>query len=212
MYAYTASVSAAQPAAPPGGDNGSSSNSSRPTPPPPWPKLVLDSGASIHVVGDASLLSNLRDAPAGMRIQVANGNTLPVTKIGDIQMAAAGFTIPGVYLAPGLTSNLISVRELTRQSRICTWFDGDRATLYAGPELVGEAVAPQENSSGLYVLQFLSVPKEAAANASSGNGLDGEIRLVPVWCGSSSRGSFGATLCWLKALLREADAGAACSQ
>jgi hypothetical protein len=42
------------------------------------------------VVGNPSLLSNLRDAPAGMRIRVANGNTLPVTKIGDIQMVAAG--------------------------------------------------------------------------------------------------------------------------
>jgi hypothetical protein len=68
--------------------------------------------------------------------------------------------------------------------------------LYTGPELVGEAVAPQENSSGLYVLQFLSVPKFAAAASSSGNGLDGEIRLVPV----SVRFS---TLCWLKALLHE---------
>lgn len=70
--------------------------------------------------------------------------------------------------------------------------------LYAGPELVGEAVAPQENPFGLYALQFLSVPKIAA-----GNGLDGEIRLMPVWCGSSARGSYDSVLCWLKGLLRE---------
>jgi hypothetical protein len=116
-----------------------------------------------------------------MRVRVASGNTLPVTKIGDIQMTDSGFTIPGVHLAPGLKSDLISVRVLTR-SRICTWFDGDRATLYAGPELVGVAVAPQEKN-GLYVLQFLRVPKIAAA--SSGNCLDGEMTLV--WRGSSAR-------------------------
>jgi hypothetical protein len=81
-------------------------------------------------VGDPRLLSNLRDAPAGM----ADGNTLPITKIGDITMIAA-FRIPGVYLAPGLKFDLISVRELTR-NRICTWFDGDRAMLYAGRELI----------------------------------------------------------------------------
>jgi hypothetical protein len=138
---------------------------------------------SIHVVGDPRLLSNLRDAPAGMTVRVADGNMLPVTKIGDIQMVDVGFTIPGVHLAPGLKSDLISVRVLTR-SRICTWFDGDRAMLYAGPELVGEAVAPQEKN-GLYVLQSLSVPEIAAA-ASSGNGLDGEIKLVPTWCGASA--------------------------
>jgi hypothetical protein len=150
----------------------------------------LDSGASIHVVGDPRLLSNLRDAPAGM----ADGNTLPITKIGDITMIA-GFRIPGVYLAPGLKFDLISVRELTR-NRICTWFDGDRAMLYAGRQLVGEAVAPQDKYS-LYVLQFLSVTTIA------GNSLDGEIKLVPVWSGSSARrSSYGSALCWLKALLR----------
>jgi hypothetical protein len=163
MFAYTASVSAAQP----------------PAPPPP-PKLLLDSGASIHVVGDPSLLSNLHDAPAGMTVTVANGNTLPITKIGDIQMVTAGFTIPDVHLAPGIKMDLISVRVLTR-SRICTWFDGDRATLYAGPDLVGVAVAPQEKN-GLYVLESLSVPKIAAA--SSANCLDGEMKLV--WRSSSA--------------------------
>jgi hypothetical protein len=165
-----------------------------------------------------------------MSVTAADGNTLPVTKIGDIQMTNAGFTIPGVHLVPGLKFDLISVRELTRQSRICTWFDGDRAMLYAGPDLVGLAVAPQEKS-GLYVLESLSVPEIAAAD-SSGNCLDGEMKLLPVWCGSSARGSrsqstkrgasfpdsvsirensfgsmssmcknsFGSVLCWLKAL------------
>jgi hypothetical protein len=49
----------------------------------------------------------------GKTSRVANDNVFPVTKIGDI-------TIPGVHLAPGLTVDLISVRELTRQGRICT--------------------------------------------------------------------------------------------
>ena len=74
------------------------------------------------MVGDPRLLSNLRDVPARMRIRAADGNTMPITKIGDIQMIDSGFTIPGVYLAPGLKSDLISVRELTRLCRICKWF------------------------------------------------------------------------------------------
>jgi hypothetical protein len=110
-----------------------------------------------------------------MTVTVVNGNTLPVTKIGDIQMIDSGFTIPGVYLAPGLKSYLIIIRELTR-SRICTWFDGDRAMLYAGPELVGVAVAPQEKY-GRYVLQI--------AAASSANCSDGVMKLV--WRSSSAR-------------------------
>ena len=133
------------------------------------------------MVGDPILLSNLRDAPAGMTVTVANGDKLPVTKIGDIRMETAGFTIPGVHLAPGLTMHLISVRELTRQGRICTWFDGDRAMLFAGPDLVGVAVASQEKY-GLYVLQSLSMPNVAAA-ASSAKCLDGEMKLV--WRSSS---------------------------
>ena len=76
---------------------------------------------------------------------------------------------------------LVGVRELTRQGRICTWFDGDRAMLFAGPDLVGVAVASQEKY-GLYVLQSLSMPNVAAA-ASSAKCLDGEMKLV--WRSSS---------------------------
>jgi hypothetical protein len=134
------------------------------------------------MVRDPSLLSDLRDAPAGLSVVAADGNTMPITKIGNIQIPGF-FTIPAVCLVPGLkVDGLISVRQLARQSRICTWFVGDRAMLYAGPNLVGVAVAPQESLYGLYILQFLrTMPK------TSGNCLDGDIKLLPVWCGSSAR-------------------------
>ncbi|CAD6252685.1 unnamed protein product [Miscanthus lutarioriparius] len=115
------------------------------------------------MVGDPRLLSNLHDVPAGMRIRAADGNTMPITKIGDIQMITADIRNPGVCLVPGLKLDLISVHQFMR-SRICTWFEGDRAMLYAGTELVGIAVTPQENFYGLYILQFLSMPKIAAAS------------------------------------------------
>jgi len=70
-----------------------------------------------------------------MMVRVANGNTLSATKIGDIQMIASRrlHNPKCLYLAPGLEADLISVRVLTRQSRIWTWFDGDRAMLYVAP-------------------------------------------------------------------------------
>lgn len=46
------------------------------------PLLWLDSGAGHHAVGDASVLCNLRDPPAGTAVIMADGFRLPVTKIG----------------------------------------------------------------------------------------------------------------------------------
>ena len=89
-------------------------------------------------------------------------------------MANAGFTIPGVHLAPGLDCDAISVRELTRQGRICTWFDGDRAMLYAGHDLVGLA-ARSSTPQVLYELESLTVPEIIAPDASSSG------KLLPVW-------------------------------
>lgn len=164
MSAHTASAPA-HPAEP--GDGGISSL---------WPALKLDSGASVHIVRDPSLLSDLRDAPEELLVTAAahGGNRMTVNKIGDIRVLDR-FTIPNVYLLPELRDDgLISVRQLARQG-ICTFFVGDRARLYAGTDLVGVAVAELDDPYGLYVLHSLFVPKiiASARPACGGRGRSG---------------------------------------
>lgn len=173
MSAHTASAPA-HPAEP--GDGGISSL---------WPALKLDSGASVHIVRDPSLLSDLRDAPEELLVTAAahGGNKMTVNKIGDIRVLDR-FTIPNVYLLPELRDDgLISVRQLARQG-ICTFFVGDRARLYAGTDLVGVAVAELDDPYGLYVLHSLFVPKIIASARRACGGRS--------WCAWRWRPSFAA--------------------
>ncbi|CAO2142777.1 unnamed protein product [Urochloa humidicola] len=116
------------------------------------PVLWLDSGAAHHVVGDARILINLRDPPAGSAeaVIVADGFNLPVVKVGDIWTER--FRIEDVYLVPGLQMNLVSVRQLARR-RIFSTFRENHADLKRGHEQVGGAIADEDTS--LYRLHFL---------------------------------------------------------
>lgn len=73
-----------------------SSNVSR-----PW---FLDSGASNHMTNSSEYLHNLQSYHANQKIQIADGNTLSITDIGDINS-----DFRDVVVSPGLASNLLYV-------------------------------------------------------------------------------------------------------
>jgi len=124
----------------------------------PMPPLLLilwlDSGATHHAVGDARILCNLRDPPAGTAVRAADGVRLLVHKIGDILTQC--IKIQDVYLVLGLQENLISVRQLAKDKKIVTIFYENYAELWREGKMVGGAIA--DNVTSLYQLRYLTMP------------------------------------------------------
>jgi hypothetical protein len=79
----------------------SSSNSS-------W---VIDSGASDHMTGNSSLLSNISDPCSPFSVTVANGTKTPVQGIGTV--STPNLTFSNVLHLPEFPFNLLSVHKLT---------------------------------------------------------------------------------------------------
>lgn len=125
------------------------------------PALWLDSGAGHHAVGDASVLCNLRDPPAGTAVRMADGFRLPVIKIGDIRTDI--FQIPDVYLVPGLEMNVISVRQLAKCKIFPTFYE-NHADLCRDGEQVGGAIV--DDNASIYRLYYLAAVGNAGASTS----------------------------------------------
>ncbi|KAL6340870.1 hypothetical protein AAG906_031980 [Vitis piasezkii] len=70
-------------------------------------KLVHGLGASNHMTNNSTALCHVRPYVDQSSIQTANGSSLPIAAIGD---ASSKFT--DVFLAPQLSTNLISVGQL----------------------------------------------------------------------------------------------------
>jgi len=68
---------------------------------------LLDSAASNHMTSCKSLLKNVRTYHGSEQIQVANGNLIPISAVGDITPA---FT--NVLVSSDLSHNLLSVGQL----------------------------------------------------------------------------------------------------
>lgn len=72
--------------------------------PKPW---YFDSGASNHVTNTAPPLNNVKKYKGDLQIHTADGNTLPITVVGDISDS-----LNTVFVSPKLSTNLISVGQL----------------------------------------------------------------------------------------------------
>ncbi|CAL9057358.1 unnamed protein product [Musa banksii] len=69
--------------------------------------LFVDSGASNHMTGSPDSLHNLQQYTGTQNIQIANGNKLPITAIGDI-----GPSFRHVFVSPGLSTSLIFIGQM----------------------------------------------------------------------------------------------------
>ncbi|KAK2402783.1 hypothetical protein QL285_052273 [Trifolium repens] len=81
------------------GIQGKSSNVSH-----PW---FLDSGASNHMTGSSEYLHNLHSYHGNQKIQIAGGNALSITNVGDLNS-----DFRDVLVSPELASNLLYVGQL----------------------------------------------------------------------------------------------------
>ena len=70
--------------------------------------LVIDSGASHHMISDLELISNI--APAVGHVMVANGAKVPIKGVGDLKLFNKDSK---AFYMPTFTSNLLSVKRAT---------------------------------------------------------------------------------------------------
>ena len=75
----------------------------------PW---ILDSGASDHMTGDLSLLSDIIYPKSSTFVTIANGTKTCVKGIGTIHIS--GLTFSSVLYLPQFPFNLLSIRKITR--------------------------------------------------------------------------------------------------
>ena len=93
---------------------GSVANASGSTPPPPpgisspW---FLDSGASFHMTPDSTCLTSLSPPDTPLRVQTADGTSLPV--VGRGTLSTSSFHVSTVSHVPKLTMQLMSAGQIT---------------------------------------------------------------------------------------------------
>jgi hypothetical protein len=72
---------------------------------------IIDSGASVHMTGDPSLLFNIRQNNK-IKVVIPNGLEISSSRIGSAKLG--NISLKKVFLVPGLKRNLLSVSELPK--------------------------------------------------------------------------------------------------
>ena len=67
----------------------------------------FDSGASNHMTNTVVPLSNVRNYDGNLKINTADGSSLPISAVGDLSSS-----LTDVFVSPDLSTNLISVGQL----------------------------------------------------------------------------------------------------
>jgi hypothetical protein len=109
----------------------------------------VDSAASNHMTPNPTALCHVRPYDGQSVIQTANGSSLPIAAVGDASSA-----LTNVFLAPQLSTNLISVGQLV-ENNCDVKFSGDGCVVQ--DQVTGEPIAKGPKVGRLFPL-FLPVP------------------------------------------------------
>lgn len=108
--------------------------------------LIIDSGASHHMISDSKLISNIE--PALGNVVIANGDRIPVKGVGDLDLFDKSSK---AFYMPTFTSNLLSVKKATTDLN-CYAIFGPNEVHFQDIEtsrVLGQGVT----KDGLYVLE-----------------------------------------------------------
>jgi hypothetical protein len=109
----------------------------------------VDSAASNHMTPNPTALCHVRPYDGQSVIQTTNGSSLPIAAVRD-----AFFTLTDVFLAPQLSTNLISVGQLVENNCDVKFF-GDSCVVQ--DQVTGALIAKRPRVGRLFPL-FLPVP------------------------------------------------------
>ncbi|KAK0606654.1 hypothetical protein LWI29_002135 [Acer saccharum] len=127
----------------------------------PW---IVDSGASDHMTGNATLFNTYSPSSGNLMVLIADGSLSKVAGIGLVTITD-DLTLKSMLLVPNLTCNLMSISKLTKDLNCVTNFFSNRCE-FQDLEL-GRMIGKAKECAGLYLLNGPNNPKEQVQAASS---------------------------------------------
>ncbi|KAL1190142.1 Retrovirus-related Pol polyprotein from transposon RE1 [Cardamine amara subsp. amara] len=117
--------------------------------------VIVDSGASHHMISDRELLSNIE--PHGGEVTIANGQDVEIRGIGNLELFKKKFK--ALYL-PDFSNNLLSVQKATKDLDCLVVFSPDDVKFQDTKS--GKTIGEGCSKGGLYVLD----KKQSAVDSS----------------------------------------------
>ena len=122
----------------------------------------MDSGATVHLCGDISVFTNVKDCKVG--IKCANNNVMYAYKKGDVVVIVEGITIvlKDVLYVEGAPM-LISIGKLVEEEKYMVSFCGNWCLIQSHPigtEIFRIVRVPDDPTRKLYILPFLFKDKK----------------------------------------------------
>ncbi|KAG7547971.1 GAG-pre-integrase domain [Arabidopsis suecica] len=122
--------------------------------------LIVDSGASHHMISDSKLMKNIE--PALGNVIIANGDKIPVKGLGDLELFSKKFK---AFYMPTFTSNLLSVKKATTDLN-CYAIFGPNDVHFQDIE-TSRVLGHGGTKDGLYVLEDTKLSTPLASHFSS---------------------------------------------
>ena len=88
---------------------------------------LLDSGASQHLSGTKSFLTDLKPTTKGIKVVIADGTEFKATHTGTLKIKGLGI-VKEVYYTPGLETNMLSIAKLS-ENGFDVQFKGTKCTI-----------------------------------------------------------------------------------
>ncbi|WJZ96545.1 hypothetical protein VitviT2T_015220 [Vitis vinifera] len=120
----------------------------------PW---IVDSGASDHMTGDATIFDTYSSCPNNLTVRIADGSLSKVVGTGSVVLSR-DLTLNSVLLVPNLDCNLLSISKLTKEKRRITNFSSTHCEFQDLDS--GKTIGNAEECSGLYILKERHDPQE----------------------------------------------------
>ena len=113
----------------------------------PW---IVDSRASDHMTGDATIFSTYSPCPNNLTVRIADGSLSKVAGTGSVVLSR-DLTLNSILLVPNLDCNLLSISKLTKEKRCITNFSSTHCEFQDLDS--GKTIGNAEECSGLYILK-----------------------------------------------------------
>ncbi|KAL1204516.1 Retrovirus-related Pol polyprotein from transposon RE1 [Cardamine amara subsp. amara] len=126
--------------------------------------VVVDSGASHHMISDRELLSEVE--PHKGKVTIANGHDVKIRGIGNLELFKK--KVKALYL-PEFSSNLLSVQKATRDLDCLAVFSPDDVKFQDNKS--GRTIGEGCSKDGLYVLNVLDSKKSVVDIATNHSAL-----------------------------------------
>ncbi|RVX07945.1 Retrovirus-related Pol polyprotein from transposon TNT 1-94 [Vitis vinifera] len=120
----------------------------------PW---IVDSGATDHMTGDATIFDTYSSCPNNLTVRIADGSLSKVAGTGSVVLSR-DLTLNSVLLVPNLDCNLLSISKLTKEKRCITNFSSTHCEFQDLDS--GKTIGNAEECSGLYILKEHHDPQE----------------------------------------------------